>query len=94
MSAVIFGCIHSERIRFYQHVGCDNGIESRMKRDRCGVCGGDSSKCKYVKKLWNENCPGFGKSILYFFILYFVVLRARDQVLGHVEVNLDLIIEL
>jgi len=31
-----------------------------MKRDRCGVCGGDSSKCKYVKKLWNENCPGFG----------------------------------
>lgn len=41
-------------------VGCDNGIESGVKRDRCGVCGGDSSKCKFVEKFWNDRCPGFG----------------------------------
>lgn len=44
-----------------QHVACDNKLESGLKRDRCGVCGGDSSKCRFVERKWNEKCPGFGK---------------------------------
>ena len=44
-----------------QRVACDNRLDSGLKRDRCGVCGGDSSKCKFVERYWNEKCPGFGK---------------------------------
>lgn len=52
---------------FLKPVGCDNGIESGMKRDRCGICEGDSSECKFVQEFWNERCPGFGKFIAPFF---------------------------
>ena len=54
-------------------VGCDNGIESGLKLDRCGFCGGDSSKCKFVEKFWNDRCPGFGK------LAYFFVRTQNDQ---------------
>lgn len=46
-----------------KHVGCDNILNSGLKRDRCGVCGGDSSKCKFVERNWNEKCPGFGPDV-------------------------------
>jgi len=46
-----------------RHVGCDNGLDSGLKRDRCGVCGGDSSKCKFVERNWNDKCPGFGPNV-------------------------------
>ena len=36
-------------------------MDSEIRRDRCGVCGGDSSTCKFVRKKWEEKCPGFGK---------------------------------
>ncbi|KAJ7351836.1 metalloendopeptidase [Desmophyllum pertusum] len=51
-------CIHGTCKR----VACDNRLDSEVKRDRCGVCGGDSSKCRFVQRKWNENCPGFGAS--------------------------------
>ncbi|XP_041442078.1 A disintegrin and metalloproteinase with thrombospondin motifs 2 [Xenopus laevis] len=31
-------------------VGCDNVIGSKKKEDKCGVCGGDNSHCKVVKR--------------------------------------------
>ena len=44
-----------------QRVSCGNELDSEIRRDRCGVCGGDSSTCKFVRKKWEEKCPGFGK---------------------------------
>lgn len=43
-----------------RRVSCGNELDSEIRRDRCGVCGGDSSTCKFVRKKWEEKCPGFG----------------------------------
>ncbi|XP_061660006.1 A disintegrin and metalloproteinase with thrombospondin motifs 2-like isoform X2 [Syngnathoides biaculeatus] len=32
-----------------EHVGCDGEIASDLQEDRCGVCGGDHSRCHVVK---------------------------------------------
>ncbi|XP_057677390.1 A disintegrin and metalloproteinase with thrombospondin motifs 2-like [Corythoichthys intestinalis] len=32
-----------------EHVGCDGEIASDRQEDRCGVCGGDHSRCQVVK---------------------------------------------
>ncbi|XP_051902351.1 A disintegrin and metalloproteinase with thrombospondin motifs 2-like isoform X2 [Hippocampus zosterae] len=32
-----------------EHVGCDGEIASDRQEDRCGVCGGDHSRCRVVK---------------------------------------------
>ncbi|XP_077596400.1 A disintegrin and metalloproteinase with thrombospondin motifs 2-like [Stigmatopora nigra] len=32
-----------------EHVGCDGQIASDRQEDRCGVCGGDHSRCRVVK---------------------------------------------
>ncbi|XP_071091239.1 A disintegrin and metalloproteinase with thrombospondin motifs 12-like [Haliotis cracherodii] len=37
-----------------RHVGCDWIIDSSAVEDRCGVCYGDGSTCKTVKKQFNE----------------------------------------
>ncbi|PAV76138.1 hypothetical protein WR25_23439 isoform B [Diploscapter pachys] len=34
--------------------GCDHVLYSQMKRDKCGICGGDESSCKVVKGTFNE----------------------------------------
>ncbi|CAJ0931148.1 unnamed protein product, partial [Mesorhabditis belari] len=34
--------------------GCDHVLDSGMKRDRCGICGGDGSGCRVVKGQYNE----------------------------------------
>lgn len=39
---------------FSQKAGCDNRLGSDMKRDKCGVCGGDSSSCKTVAGTFNK----------------------------------------
>lgn len=31
------------------NIGCDGRLDSGMKKDRCGVCGGDNSNCTEVK---------------------------------------------
>ncbi|CAH1796676.1 unnamed protein product, partial [Owenia fusiformis] len=37
-----------------QHVGCDWGIGSDAKEDRCGVCHGDGSTCKTVQTKFDK----------------------------------------
>lgn len=37
-----------------QKVGCDNKLGSSMKRDRCGVCGGDNFTCRTVTGSYNN----------------------------------------
>uniref|UniRef100_A0A8R1HW91 Peptidase M12B domain-containing protein n=1 Tax=Caenorhabditis japonica TaxID=281687 RepID=A0A8R1HW91_CAEJA len=34
--------------------GCDHQLHSSLRRDKCGVCGGDDSSCKVVKGTFNE----------------------------------------
>ncbi|XP_052779988.1 A disintegrin and metalloproteinase with thrombospondin motifs 9-like [Mya arenaria] len=36
-----------------RRAGCDNKLGSKMKRDRCGVCGGDSGSCKTISGNYN-----------------------------------------
>ncbi|XP_062590680.1 A disintegrin and metalloproteinase with thrombospondin motifs 7-like [Saccostrea cucullata] len=37
-----------------RHIGCDWGIDSTAKEDRCGVCHGDGSTCETIKDQYNE----------------------------------------
>ncbi|CAI2350188.1 unnamed protein product [Caenorhabditis sp. 36 PRJEB53466] len=34
--------------------GCDHQLHSSLRRDKCGVCGGDDSSCQVVKGHFNE----------------------------------------
>ncbi|XP_052259939.1 A disintegrin and metalloproteinase with thrombospondin motifs 9-like [Dreissena polymorpha] len=36
-----------------RRAGCDNKLGSNMKRDRCGVCGGDNGSCKTITGTYN-----------------------------------------
>ncbi|XP_061428265.1 A disintegrin and metalloproteinase with thrombospondin motifs 7-like [Lethenteron reissneri] len=38
-----------------KHVGCDLRIDSLAVEDRCGVCMGDGSTCRTVKKTFNDS---------------------------------------
>ena len=38
----------------FQRGGCDNKLGSTMKRDRCGVCGGDNASCKTISGFYNS----------------------------------------
>ncbi|GFN84331.1 A disintegrin and metalloproteinase with thrombospondin motifs 9 [Plakobranchus ocellatus] len=40
-------------------VGCDNRLGSSMKRDRCGVCGGDNFTCRTVTGSYNNAKFGY-----------------------------------
>uniref|UniRef100_A0A915C8V4 Papilin n=1 Tax=Parascaris univalens TaxID=6257 RepID=A0A915C8V4_PARUN len=42
-------------------VGCDKKLGSALKDDKCGVCGGDGSKCKTVEGFFDERnlSPGY-----------------------------------
>ena len=46
----------------FQLGGCDNKLGSTMKRDRCGVCGGDNASCKTISGFYNT--VSYGKIIL------------------------------
>ncbi|XP_003375792.1 putative thrombospondin type 1 domain protein [Trichinella spiralis] len=39
--------------------GCDNRLGSQLKRDDCGVCGGDGTTCRKVSGVYNE-VPQYG----------------------------------
>ncbi|KAK7486510.1 hypothetical protein BaRGS_00022176, partial [Batillaria attramentaria] len=39
--------------------GCDNKLGSKMKRDRCGVCGGDNYSCRTVTGSFNNAIYGY-----------------------------------
>uniref|UniRef100_A0A3Q2Y652 ADAM metallopeptidase with thrombospondin type 1 motif 9 n=1 Tax=Hippocampus comes TaxID=109280 RepID=A0A3Q2Y652_HIPCM len=36
-----------------QQAGCDHVLNSKARRDKCGVCGGDNSSCKTVANTFN-----------------------------------------
>lgn len=45
-------------LSFYSHsslqqAGCDHVLNSKARRDKCGVCGGDNSSCKTVAGTFN-----------------------------------------
>jgi hypothetical protein len=40
--------------------GCDHRLGSDMKRDICGVCGGDGGSCREFKGIYNDRGT-FGK---------------------------------
>uniref|UniRef100_A0A0K0FAQ1 Papilin (inferred by orthology to a D. melanogaster protein) n=1 Tax=Strongyloides venezuelensis TaxID=75913 RepID=A0A0K0FAQ1_STRVS len=42
-------------------LGCDGKLGSSLKKDKCGVCGGDSSTCKTVEGFFDERnlSPGY-----------------------------------
>ncbi|XP_049339892.1 A disintegrin and metalloproteinase with thrombospondin motifs 2 isoform X2 [Astyanax mexicanus] len=44
-------CVYGE----CEKVGCDNVVGSGLQEDKCGVCGGDGTKCKTIK--FNFNVP-------------------------------------
>ncbi|XP_046582334.1 A disintegrin and metalloproteinase with thrombospondin motifs 9-like [Haliotis rubra] len=46
-----------------RRAGCDNRLGSNMKRDRCGVCGGDNSSCKSERGRFNNAKYGYNKVI-------------------------------
>ncbi len=52
MDYQMFKCVYS--ICGLQKVGCDWGIDSSAKEDRCGVCHGDGSTCKTVTDKFDE----------------------------------------
>lgn len=37
-----------------QQAGCDHVLNSKARRDKCGVCGGDNSSCKTVAGTFNN----------------------------------------
>ncbi|PVD24393.1 hypothetical protein C0Q70_14875 [Pomacea canaliculata] len=43
--------------------GCDNKLGSTMKRDRCGVCGGDNYTCRTVTGFFNNANYGYNHII-------------------------------
>lgn len=44
----------------FQNIGCDYEIDSYAVEDRCGVCHGDGSTCRTVKKTFEES-EGLGE---------------------------------
>lgn len=43
-------------------MGCDDIINSGVKRDHCGKCGGDSSTCGKEVGEYTENWRKYGKT--------------------------------
>lgn len=47
-----------------KQAGCDHVLNSKARRDRCGVCGGDNSSCRTMAGAFNsahygELCSSF-----------------------------------
>jgi hypothetical protein len=47
---------------FSKQAGCDHVLNSKARRDKCGVCGGDNSSCKTVAGTFNT--VHYGKNLL------------------------------
>lgn len=37
-----------------KQAGCDHVLNSKAKRDKCGVCGGDDSSCQTLAGVFNS----------------------------------------
>ncbi|VDP44587.1 unnamed protein product [Soboliphyme baturini] len=42
------------RPEVFQKAGCDHRLGSDLERDKCGVCGGDGTTCRFVSGHFNE----------------------------------------
>lgn len=47
---------------FQKQAGCDHILNSKARKDKCGICGGDNSSCKTVAGTFNT--VHYGKSRL------------------------------
>ncbi|KAM4722780.1 A disintegrin and metalloproteinase with thrombospondin motifs 9 [Rhinophrynus dorsalis] len=47
-----------------RQAGCDHVLNSKARRDKCGVCGGDNSSCKTVAGTYNLSLMHYGYSIV------------------------------
>lgn len=54
-----------------QQAGCDHVLNSKARRDKCGVCGGDNSSCKTVAGTFNIVHYGELRSVFYIRIIPF-----------------------
>lgn len=45
-----------------KQAGCDHVLNSKARRDKCGVCGGDNSSCKTIAGTFNT--VHYGKNLL------------------------------
>ena len=44
-------------------MGCDNVLGSGVRKDRCGICGGNGDTCKLEKSSFTKEFTGYGKKI-------------------------------
>jgi hypothetical protein len=47
---------------FQKQAGCDHILNSKARKDKCGICGGDNSSCKTVAGTFNT--VHYGKNLL------------------------------
>ena len=52
------------RFVYFKAVGCDHVLESGVKNDRCGVCGGNGDTCLLEKSVYTKIHKKFGGSKL------------------------------
>jgi thrombospondin motif-containing protein 9 len=45
---------------YFQRAGCDNRLGSDLKRDHCGVCGGDNTTCSETFHEYQPSSVRFG----------------------------------
>lgn len=46
---------------FKKQAGCDHILNSKARKDKCGICGGDNSSCKTVAGTFNT--VHYGKNL-------------------------------
>ena len=44
----------------FQEVGCDGVVGSTLRRDHCGVCGGDNDSCRIIAGIYTRTNHRYG----------------------------------
>lgn len=52
-SFLMYFSVLSFHLSAEQQAGCDHVLNSKARRDKCGVCGGDNSSCRTVGGTFN-----------------------------------------
>lgn len=65
------------RLFHEKQAGCDHVLNSKARRDKCGVCGGDNSSCKTVAGTFN--IVRYGELQPVFIILLFHVQQENNR---------------
>ena len=45
---------------YFQQVGCDGIVGSRLRKDHCGVCGGDNDSCRIIAGIYTRTHHRYG----------------------------------